>query len=86
MRFSSFVTLALTVTSASGHPGDDHAKEAASLQEFLLKNRNQHNRNDLSHCAEAMRADGIHRRNVKRRSNLLDTLVPKGLEGNCQAL
>ena len=87
MRFSLFVVLALRATTASGHPGADHAKEAANLHEFLLENRNQYDRNDLSHCAEAMRANGIHRRNIKRRSHFLEALVDKnGLQGNCQAL
>ena len=77
MLLGTFVAIALAATQVAGHPGHNVAKEAADFKEFLL-----HSRSDLSHCAEALRAQGIHERNVERRAKLAEGLMQKrGLEG-----
>lgn len=61
----------------ASHPGHDHSKELNARLEFLANNKN-----DLSHCAEKMRARGLDAANSRRRSELAGQLMKKrGLEG-----
>ena len=77
MHFSSTLFTALMAALATAHPGHDHAKELNSRLEFLANNKN-----DLSHCAEKMRARGLDASNARRRTQLAESLLKKrGLEG-----
>jgi hypothetical protein len=77
MHLGSLLVGAIVATLATAHPGDDVSKEIAERREFLLNNPN-----DLSHCAEKMRARGVHSRNIERRSKIAEGLLQeRGLEG-----
>lgn len=76
MHLSAFLTTVVLTTLVAGHPGHDHSKELSARMEFLANNKN-----DLSHCAEMMKARGLHANNVRRRSELAEGLMRKrGLE------
>ena len=77
MHFSRLISTSLMAALVAGHPGHDHSKELNARLEFLANNKN-----DLSHCAEKMRARGLDAANARRRSELAGQLLKKrGLEG-----
>lgn len=77
MHLSTFLSTTLLAGLVAGHPGHDHAKELKARLEFLANNKN-----DLSHCAEQLRARGHDASNVRRRMELAENLLKKrGLEG-----
>ena len=77
MYLSAILSASLMAALAMAHPGHDHAKELNSRLEFLANNKN-----DLSHCAEKMRARGLDASNARRRTQLAESLLKKrGLEG-----
>ncbi len=55
--------LALLAGFAAAHPGHDVSQEAAERREFLQSVK----RTNLAHCADELKAQGIHARNVARR-------------------
>ncbi|KEZ45089.1 hypothetical protein SAPIO_CDS2519 [Scedosporium apiospermum] len=63
MHFATLLAGVLAATGVAAHPGHDHSKEVAERREYL-----QHNRRDLSHCAEKMKRSGLSARNAKRRA------------------
>ena len=76
MHFPAILSTALMAALATAHPGHDHTKELNSRLEFLANNKN-----DLSHCAEKMRARGLDANNARRRTQLAERLLKKrGLE------
>jgi len=77
MHLSTILTTAVLTALVAGHPGHDHTKELTARMEFLANNKN-----DLSHCAEMMKARGLYSNNVRRRSHLAEGMMKKrGLEG-----
>ncbi|KAI5918084.1 aromatic compound dioxygenase [Camillea tinctor] len=60
--------LALLSSSVVAHPGHDLTQEIAERREFL----NSVKRTDLSHCADKLKARGVTKRNVARRSAMLE--------------
>jgi len=67
-------TLLGSITQA--HPGDDHHDELARRAEWL----SQVGRRDLSHCAEKLKARGIHAKSHRTRSQIAHELrVKRGL-------
>jgi hypothetical protein len=52
----------------AAHPGHDVAQEAAERRDYLQSVK----RADLSHCAEELKAQGIHARNVARRQAVVE--------------
>ncbi|KAI1098728.1 aromatic compound dioxygenase [Jackrogersella minutella] len=70
MLFSSSVVsgLAFLASHAVAHPGHDISHEVKERREFL----NSVKRTNLDHCAPKLRARGIERRNVERRTALLE--------------
>lgn len=64
------------------HPGHDHTEELKAQNEFFANNKR-----DLSHCAEKLRARGVHAANIKRRSALASKMLKKrGLQGKVHRL
>ncbi len=77
MHFSAFLSTTLLTALVAGHPGHDHTAELNARIEFLANNKN-----DLSHCAEQIRALGLDAINARRRTELAESLLKKrGLEG-----
>ncbi|KAI1121381.1 aromatic compound dioxygenase [Nemania abortiva] len=70
MRFTpSFVSgLALLSGSVLAHPGHDLTQEIAERREFLGSVK----RADLSHCADKLKARGVSKRNVARRTATIE--------------
>ncbi|KAI1502217.1 aromatic compound dioxygenase [Biscogniauxia marginata] len=70
MRFIQTVAsgLALLSSSVIAHPGHDLTQEIAERREFLSSIK----RTDLSHCAEKLKARGVTKRNIARRSAMLE--------------
>jgi len=65
MRFTGLASCLVIVAGvASAHPGHDISQEIVERREFLSTVK----RNDLSHCAEKLKARGVLERNVARRS------------------
>ncbi|RYP74721.1 hypothetical protein DL769_003980 [Monosporascus sp. CRB-8-3] len=65
MRFTGLASCLVIVAGlASAHPGHDISQEIVERREFLSAVK----RNDLSHCAEKLKARGVLERNVARRS------------------
>lgn len=66
MRFASTIVSGLTLLAGSviAHPGHDVAHEAQERREFLSSVK----RTDLSHCATKLKARGVDKRNVARRT------------------
>ncbi|KAI0601080.1 aromatic compound dioxygenase [Biscogniauxia sp. FL1348] len=60
--------LALLSSSVTAHPGHDLTQEIAERREFLSSVK----RTDLTHCAEKLKARGVTKRNVARRSAMLE--------------
>lgn len=68
MRFTQTVVSGLTLLSTSfAHPGHDLTAEILERREFLDSVK----RTDLSHCADKLKARGVHQRNVARRHEAL---------------
>ncbi|KAH6657469.1 Intradiol ring-cleavage dioxygenase [Truncatella angustata] len=69
MRFAQTVVSGLTLLSSSvlAHPGHDVTQEIAERREFLSSVK----RADLSHCASKLKARGMDKRNVARRTAAL---------------
>lgn len=63
---------AALATLVAGHPGHDHTNELNVRMELFANNKN-----DLSHCAEMMRARELDANNVRRRSQLAEGLMKK---------
>ena len=77
MHLSAFLSTTLLTALVAGHPGHDHTAELNARLEFLANNKN-----DLSHCAEQIRALGLDAINARRRTELAESLLKKrGLEG-----
>ncbi|SPQ24379.1 a01041e6-6285-4ea0-a35f-3666b85c5c33 [Thermothielavioides terrestris] len=72
MRLFSLLSTSLVATLVAGHPGHDLSKELRERLDFLANNRN-----DLSHCAEQMRARGLDAINARRRTQLAEHLMKK---------
>jgi hypothetical protein len=70
LSLSTAFTAAVLVLAglANGHPGDDYREELMKRSDWL----NQVERRDLSHCAEKLKARGIHARAHQRRRELAD--------------
>ncbi|KAJ4303689.1 hypothetical protein N0V90_002590 [Kalmusia sp. IMI 367209] len=69
MRFTQTIVSGLTLLSTSfAHPGHDLTQEIAERREFLSSVK----RTDLSHCAPKLKARGVNRRNVARRTAALE--------------
>lgn len=73
MRFSTFVTGALTAALVAAHPGEqEHVKEKERLaRRTFLQNVE---RRDLSHCASKLKARGVEARNIQRRADKASAL------------
>ncbi len=77
MHLSAFLSSTLLTALVAGHPGHDHTAELNARLDFLANNKN-----NLSHCAEQLRARGLDAINAKRRTELAESLLKKrGLEG-----
>jgi sulfur relay (sulfurtransferase) complex TusBCD TusD component (DsrE family) len=77
MQIGVFLVGAVLAAVGVAHPGHDVAQEAAERREILLQTRN-----DLSHCAEKLKARGVHHRNIQRRSKIAEGLMSEqGLQG-----
>ncbi|KAG3185635.1 hypothetical protein PC129_g25277 [Phytophthora cactorum] len=72
MRFIQPVAGALAAGTVSAHPGHDHHQELTQRQEAL-----QHSKKDLSHCAEKLRARGVEKRSVERRTAMATNLLKR---------
>jgi len=70
MRFNQIVAsgLSLLTSSVLAHPGHDLTQEIAERREFLGSVK----RADLSHCAAKLKARGVDKRNVARRTAALE--------------
>lgn len=70
MRFTQTVVSGLAFLSSSvlAHPGHDLTHEIAERREFLSTVK----RADLSHCAAKLKARGLDKRNVARRTAMLE--------------
>ncbi|KAK9772182.1 putative Intradiol ring-cleavage dioxygenase [Seiridium cardinale] len=70
MRFTQTVVSGLTLLSSSvfAHPGHDLTQEIAERREFLSSVK----RADLSHCSAKLKARGVDKRNVERRTAALE--------------
>lgn len=66
MHFYAFLTSPLLAMPAAGHPGHDAEQEMIKYRDFPLNNRN-----NLRHCAEEIRAQGLDTRNIEREPGLL---------------
>ncbi|KAK3375899.1 Intradiol ring-cleavage dioxygenase [Lasiosphaeria ovina] len=74
MHFTSLFAGALAgAVIVSAHPGHDHEAELAARGAMLSR----FSRRDLSHCAEKIKARGLHARSVKRRTVLAADLMKK---------
>lgn len=73
MRLSDCLSLATLLASAAAHPGHDISEELAERQAFL----NTVKRSSLSHCAEKLKARGLHERNARRRAELVQAAREK---------
>ncbi len=60
--------LVLLAGLVAAHPGHDVAQEAAERREYLQSVK----RTSLAHCAEELKAQGIHARNVARRQAIVE--------------
>ncbi|KIW04501.1 hypothetical protein, variant [Verruconis gallopava] len=69
MHRQIFYVLVILAGISNAHPGDDHRSELMKRAEWL----NQVERRDLSHCAEKLKARGVHARALQRRSALADS-------------
>jgi len=65
--------LALLTALVAAHPGHDVAQEAAERREYLQSVK----RASLAHCAEELKAQGIHARNVARRQAVVQNARQK---------
>jgi hypothetical protein len=74
MHLSSFLVGALAAAFVSAHPGEDPAVELAEREAAL----SQFARRDLSHCAEKIKARGLEKRSIARRSALVNKLQKRG--------
>lgn len=72
MQLSIILPVVLAVGLTVAHPGHDVGREIADRRDFLASNKN-----DLSHCADKLRARGLEARNINRRSNLVQGLLKK---------
>lgn len=71
MRFSSAIVSGLAIASSPvvlAHPGHDVSEEIARRHSFLATQK----RTDLSHCSSKLKARGIERANVVRRTATLE--------------
>lgn len=64
MRFSSIAISAALMCLVQAHPGHDLSDEILERRNFV----NSVRRNDLSHCADKLRARGVEDRGIARRS------------------
>jgi hypothetical protein len=70
MRFAQTIVSGLAVLSSGvlAHPGHDVTQELAERREFLGSVK----RSSLSHCAATLKARGVDKRNVARRTAMLE--------------
>jgi sulfur relay (sulfurtransferase) complex TusBCD TusD component (DsrE family) len=74
MRFTSIVSgAALFSGFVAAHPGHDIKQEIAERREFLKTTK----RADLSHCSEKLKARGVEKRNIARRTAMAKALLKK---------
>lgn len=77
MQLSNILPTLMAVGLAVAHPGHDVTQEITERRDFLASNRN-----DLSHCADKLKARGLETRNIQRRSDLVKGLLKKrGIRG-----
>lgn len=75
MRFTQIVASGLTLLSSTvvAHPGHDMTAELAARREYISSVK----RTDLSHCSAKLKARGVAKRNVARRSAMLESARAK---------
>ncbi|KAM7211411.1 Intradiol ring-cleavage dioxygenase [Rhypophila decipiens] len=77
MHIPTILSTAFLAGLVAAHPGHDHTQELKERAEFLAQNKN-----NLSHCADKLRARGVHASNIKRRNALTGNLLKKrGVDG-----
>lgn len=77
MRFTTSVVsgLALLAGSAIAHPGHDLTQEIKERRDFLSTVK----RTNLDHCASKLKARGVDKRNVQRRTAMLEKARAKSM-------
>lgn len=73
MRIPQYTAYAMLLAGAVAHPGHDVSEELVKRRAFLSTVK----RASLEHCAEKLKARGLHERNHRRRAELVQATREK---------